>query len=271
MSVSEPLPLPKPELVSRLIDGERNCMIDWLRAMQSLPGNPLSVAIENFGNATALLCATIPAQVYNRVIGLTPEDSEHIPAILKFYAKHGAEPMFDLSPYAIPPFWITPNITSLLHKYGFYQGAWHQILYGVPTTAIPEMPPHITICVVTSNEADAFVSVYEQVWGDGAAVRVLVNQPNFHCYLAYVDDMPAGLGILHVANGVGSMANGLTIPAMRGQGCQTALLYRRIHDAALAGCDLMVSQCMPGVTSQYNQLRTGFHIAGSKAWWIPAA
>jgi hypothetical protein len=258
-------------LVSRLIDAERNCMIDWLQAMQSLPGNPLDVVIETFGHATALACARIPAQVYNRVIGITHEEIEHIPAILSFYAKQGATPMFDLSPYAIPPFWVTPNVTSTLHKYGFYQGAWHQLLYALPTTATPSVPSHLSIRSVTANEADAFVEVYEQVWGDGRAIRVLLDQPQFHCYLGYVDDLPAALGILHIAHGVGSMANGLTLPAMRGRGSQTALLYHRIHAAAVAGCELLVSQCMPGVTSQNNQLRTGFHIAGSKAWWLPAA
>jgi hypothetical protein len=246
-------------------------MVEWLRAMQSLPGNPLNVAIETFGNATALVCGSIPAQVFNRVIGMTPEDGGHIPAILTFYARYGAEPMFDLSPYAVPPFWVTPNLTAMLHKHGFYQGAWHQILYGVPTSAVPDLSPHLSIRAVTAKEVDPFVSVYEQVWGSGTAISVLLDQPTFRCYLAYVDDVPAALGVLHIANGIGSMANGLTIPMFRAQGCQTALLYRRIHDAAEAGCELMVSQSMPGVTSQNNQLRTGFHIAGSKAWWIPAA
>jgi len=97
---------------------------------------------------------------------------------------------------------------------------------------------------------------------------VLIEHPRFHCYLAFVDGHPAALGILHVANGVGSMANGLTVPSMRGRGCQTALLYRRIAEAARAECDLLASQCMPGVTSQNNQLRVGFQIAGSKAWWV---
>jgi hypothetical protein len=271
MSELTPLPMPTPELVEQIIDAERNCMIDWLEAMQSLPGNPLQIAIENFGHATALVCGSIPAQIFNRVIGMTVEDGEHLSAILALYAKHGAEPMFDLSPYAIPPFWITPNLTPLLHARGFYQGAWHQILYGLPTTTIPDEPPSLSIRVAMSNDADTFVDVYEQVWGDGTAVRVLLEQPQFHCHLAYVDDVPAALGILHIANGIGSMASGLTIPAMRGRGCQTALLYRRIHDAALAGCRLMVSQCRPGTTSQNNQLRVGFHIAGSKAWWIQAA
>ena len=101
------------------------------------------------------------------------------------------------------------------------------------------------------------------------AVRVLIGQPRFRCYLAFVDGEPAGLGILHIADGVASMANGLTVPHLRGCGCQTALLYRRLADAAAAGCSLVASQYAPGSTSQNNQLRVGFRIAASKAWWVP--
>jgi len=263
------LVLPTPELVDKLITAERNCMVNWLQAMAMLPGNPLGVVIENFGHATTLLCPHIPAQVFNRVIGMTVDDRVHIPAILTLYAQHGATPMFDLNPYATPPFWITPNIPLVLVEHGFYHGASHQILYGAPTPNIPELPAHLTIQDVTLDNIDAFVHIYEQVWGDGTAIRVLVGHPQFRCYLALVEDVPAALGVLHVANGIGSMANALTVPAFRGRGCQTALLYRRIRDAVQAGCNLLVSQCMPGVTSQNNQVRVGFQIAGSKAWWVP--
>ena len=119
------------------------------------------------------------------------------------------------------------------------------------------------------GEATLVAGLYEQVWGDGGAIRVLLGRPAFRCYVAEVAGAPAALGVLHVADGVGSMANALTIPAMRGRGCQTALLRRRIRDAALAGCDLLASQCMPGTPSQRNQLRAGLRIAGSKAWWLP--
>jgi GNAT superfamily N-acetyltransferase len=264
-------PLPTTELVQRLIAAERNCYVAWLRAMEALPGNPLGITIRAFGRSTALVCAKIPAEIFNRVFEMTVDDREHIPAILALYREHGATPLFDLSPYAIPPFWVQPNVPPLLAQHGLYHGAFHQILYGVPTTDVPPTPPHITIKHVTHEDADEFGRTYEQVWGDGIAIRVLIGQPQFGCYLAYVDGEAAALAVLHVANGVGSMANALTIPAFRGQGCQTALLHRRIADATAMGCDLLVSQCSPGSESQRNQLRTGFHIAGSKAWWVPMA
>ncbi len=75
--------------------------------------------------------------------------------------------------------------------------------------------------------------------------------------------------MLHVADGAASVTNGLTVPALRNRGCQTALLHRRIAYAALMGCDLLVSQCPPGGSSQRNQLRAGFQLAGTEAWWVP--
>lgn len=264
-------PLPTAGLVQRLIAAERDCMVDWLRAMEAETGDPFGIAIGEFGHATALVCRAIPAEVFNRVLGMTVDDYPHIPAILAFYREHGVAPLFDLNPYAIPPFWVQPNVPPVLAQHGLYQGAFHQLLYALPTSQVPPAPPQITIKQVTPGDAEVFVRVYEQVWSGGDAVRVLIEQPRFRCYLAFVGDQPAALAVLHMAHGVGSMANALTIPALRGRGCQLALLYRRIHDAAIAGCDLLASQCMPGVTSQNNQLRAGFHIAGSKAWWLPIA
>ena len=63
MSASTSQPLPTPELVARLVAAERQCMTDWLQAVADLPGNPYGIAIKTFGQATALVCRAIPAQV----------------------------------------------------------------------------------------------------------------------------------------------------------------------------------------------------------------
>lgn len=263
-----PVPLPTTELVQRLIAAERDCCVAWSRALEALPNNPLGVTIRQFGQSTALVCRKSPAAIFNRVFGMTKQDEEHIPAILAFYREHSALPLFDLNPYAVLPFYEQPDVSLVLAQHGLYQGAFHQLLYGVPSTDVPPTPLHITITEVTHEDAAAFGNIYEQVGGNGIAIRVLIGQPQFRCYLASVGGVAAALAVLHVANGAGSMANARTVPAFRGRGCQTALLYRRIADAAIMGCDLLVSQCSPGTPSQRNQLRAGFHIAGSKAWWV---
>lgn len=140
----------------------------------------------------------------------------------------------------------------------------------MPAAAEPPPPAHLAIREVGPGDAETVSVAYEQVWGRANVMRALLDAPGFRCYLALVDGEPAGLGVLHVADGVGSLANALTIPAMRGRGCQTALLHRRLRDAAAAGCDLIASQCRPGSASERNQLRAGLRVVGSKAWWIPA-
>lgn len=262
-------PLPSAELVHRLAMAERACMTDWLSAMHAAPGNPFGVTIRQFGQATALVCREVPAEVFNRVFGMSLDDAEHLPAILALYQEQRAMPVFDLSPYAIPPFYAGTNVLRILARHGLYQGGWHQLLYGRPTTAVPPAPGHITIEEVGPEDAGIFGRLYEQVWGDGDQIRPLIGRPRFRCYLALVEGEAAALGVLHLADGVGSMANALTVPAFRNRGCQTALLQRRIHDAAMAGCDLLASQCRPGSGSQNNQLRAGLQIAGTKVWWVP--
>jgi hypothetical protein len=256
-------------LAQRLVTAERDCIRDWLRAMGELEGNPFGIAIRDFGAATALVCSKIPAQVFNRVFNMTSADIEHIPAILEFYREHDAPVLFDLSPYSTEPYWKGETVPTVLARHGLFAGTFHQMLYGVPTGEVPALPKGVSVKEVGAAEVADFVGTYEQVWGDAGAIKVLVGRAEFACYVAYVEGQAAALGVLHVANRAGSMANALTVPGLRGRGCQTALLYRRVEEASRRGCDLLVSQCMPGSDSQRNQMRVGFRVAGTKAWWVP--
>lgn len=262
------MPLADVRLGQRLVMAERDCMRAWLEAMREVEGNPFGVEVREFKQATALVCGKIPAQVFNRVFGMTSGDIGEIPAILEFYREHGADVLFDLSPYNTPPYWEGETVPKVLARQGLFAGTFHQMLYGVPTMSIPDLPEGVIVREVGEREVEDFVGTYEKVWGDAGAIKVLVGRPEFACFVGYVDGQAAGLGVLHVANGAGSMANALTVPALRGRGCQTALLYARIEEASKRGCDLLVSQCMPGSDSQKNQLRVGFRVAGTKVWWV---
>jgi hypothetical protein len=255
------------ELALRLIQAECDCYVDWVQSMDADYGT----AVQTFGKATAIVCSKVPAEIWNRVFNLTPDDFDKIPDILKFYEQHHAKVLFDLTPYTVPPYWVEPNMTYRLAKtYNMFHAASAHMFYGVPTVDVPPTPGHISITPV-EDDLQNFEKTYEQVWGSGRDISILAKHPNFRCYMAYIDEQPAALGVLHIANSVASMANGLTIPTMRGKGCQTALLYHRIKQAALEGCDLLASQCAPGSQSQHNQLKVGFQIAGTKTWWMRVA
>jgi GNAT superfamily N-acetyltransferase len=261
---------PTPDLVARLVAAERAVVVDWVGAMAALPGNPLGAEVVAVGSATACICAGIPAEIWNRVFGLTEAERDRVPEIARLYRERGAAPLFDLAPHGVRPFYEGPNLLAALAEHGFYQAAFHQMLYGRPDPG-PAPPAGVEVRAVGPEAADAFSRVYETVWGGAAAIRVLLGHPRFRCYLAYLDGEPAALGVLHVHDGAASMANGLTDPRFRNRGCQTALLHRRVADAAALGCDLLVSQCRPGSQSERNQLRAGFAIAGTKVWWAERA
>ena len=72
---------------------------------------------------------------------------------------------------------------------------------------------------------------------------------------------------LTIGDGLGYLANAATLPAMRGRGCQTALLARRIADAAAAGCDTIASLAEFGSGSQRNLERAGLRVAYTQAVW----
>jgi GNAT superfamily N-acetyltransferase len=100
-----------------------------------------------------------------------------------------------------------------------------------------------------------------------AAVRAWYGRPGWRLYLALVDGVPAATAALTVGRGLGYLANAATLPAMRGRGCQTALLARRIADAAAAGCDSVASLAEFASGSQRNLERAGLRVAFTQAVW----
>jgi len=176
--------LPTPDPMRRLVYAERTCYLDWVRAMEAEPGNPFGIAVEGFGAATALACRAIPAQIWNRVFGLTEAEAALDPSILAFYRHHGADVLFDVPPTSVPPFWEGPNVLLTLARHGLHQGAFHQLLHALPRTDVPLPPAHVEVEEIGPERASDFVGLYEQVWGDGGAIRVLLGRPRFRSYLS---------------------------------------------------------------------------------------
>jgi GNAT superfamily N-acetyltransferase len=84
-------------------------------------------------------------------------------------------------------------------------------------------------------------------------------------YLAYRDGVVAGGGSSRIAERVAQLTGAATAPAHRRHGVQTALLSRRLADAAHAGCDIAVVTTQPGSKSQQNVQRRGFHLLYTRA------
>jgi len=77
---------------------------------------------------------------------------------------------------------------------------------------------------------------------------------------AFIDGEPAGTGELLIADGIGLLSADTTMPRFRGRGVQQSLQRARLWLARDAGCELAVSESMPGSGSQRNMERIGFRV-----------
>lgn len=88
---------------------------------------------------------------------------------------------------------------------------------------------------------------------------------DFRRYLARVDGEPAGSASLRLDGAIAQLCGAATLPAYRRRGVQTALLQRRLTDAAERGCTLAVVTTQPGSKSQANAQRRGFRVLYTRA------
>jgi len=75
-----------------------------------------------------------------------------------------------------------------------------------------------------------------------------------------------------IEDGIAELGIGATLEAARGRGCQTALLHRRIGDAAEAGCHTLLVETGERVpdrpsASYRNILKAGFDEAYLRPNW----
>jgi ribosomal protein S18 acetylase RimI-like enzyme len=128
---------------------------------------------------------------------------------------------------------------------------------------------HATEFAAIAGDAFDFTSSFQP------AIGSLVNDPNWHAYMSFDGDIPAGTGALYMHDSTGYLDFGATHPNYRRRGSQTALLNTRINAALEAGCTSIVTmtgEAVPGDEqhSYRNILKAGFTEAYLRENWIPA-
>src|SRR5256885_366028 len=119
---------------------------------------------------------------------------------------------------------------------------------------------------VREVEPELFARTFVRAAGAPDEARASVERWNARLYIAFVGGEPAGAGALSILDGIGHLANVATIPELRRRGAQTALIRRRIRDAAAAGCEL-VSTGTSDDTSRRNLERVGLRVMYAKSAW----
>jgi hypothetical protein len=212
---------------------------------------------------------------FNAIRGVGPGTEAELDAALAWF-QGNARPCA----VSISPFDASPGMLAHLAERGLRPTRFMTVLYGIPTSdhstriAQPH-PDFVAPEIVVRRDESPNLDVYLSLWlasqpaEEWEELRALgrAEFADWRCYVALVDGQPAAIAGLYLRDGVGVMASGNTLPSFRGRGCQAALLRRRIADAALAGCDLILSQATPGTISQRNIERVGLRTAYTQTIW----
>lgn len=267
-------PLVTKELAERLEQSETDYMTSRVLAIQERQGNPMGAEIRVFGGATAFYVKEMPWGTFNTVKGIRTEDTGHIDEIIRFYRERNRPFQFEILPSR-----ADGTFLKVLAEKGLYQNGFHTTLYGVPEPGLPPCPEGITVREMDGDEFELYGRLHclgtgLNIQGSGHVAdnnRVLYNRPGWRFFIGYVDRHPAGVAVMYMHNGTASLTFAATVPEYRRRGLQSAFLRRRIHEAALAGCDLVVSQAAYASTSQHNMEKSGMRIGYTRATWAGQA
>jgi GNAT superfamily N-acetyltransferase len=192
----------------------------------------------------------------------------------KFFFERGADVHHEVSPFAgVAAF-------ELLCARGYRPIELTNVLYQpLPRSAdLPAPQPNSAIMVraITAEEAPLWTSIGALGWSHEHPelhqflldVGVIsANREGSTCFIAEVNGTPGAAGIVCIHEGVALLGGAATIPELRRQGLQSALLQYRLQYAHDHGCDVAMIGTVPGSGSQRNAEREGFRIAYTRTKW----
>ncbi len=212
----------------------------------------------------------------NRVNGLRSSDADTsvVAEIVSWYAERNVRPWFEV----VPTDDGGPLLQALTAAGADHIG-YHGVVYGRPDggeTADPGLGGDIrrvdlediddfaTFRRLRSVAHDLPPEIVEQAAADLVGWSTF---PDVRLYVASIDGRPVATAALAVVDGVAYLADGATHPAFRGSGLQSALIRRRLRDAADEGCDIACSQASVASASHRNLQRAGLTGGFTKAVW----
>ncbi len=168
------------------------------------------------------------------------------------------------------------SFTELLWQRGYRVEKFFNVLAcPLPETMkITPSTPQVRVAPIQPGQEDLWIKTIARGFSekDEATPELLLMMAgtlyseSAKCFLAWVNDEPAGGGAMLVSERVAILCAASTRPLFRKMGVQFALLQARLLSAQEAGCDLAHVLVSPNNwTSQRNIERAGFRLAYTKA------
>jgi GNAT superfamily N-acetyltransferase len=202
------------------------------------------------------------AHPLNQALGLIePVSESDLSAVEAFL---GSPTVLELCPGADPSLW--PLLAKRGYRLHQFQQLWVRSL-----APIDGASPSPQVRMAEPREADLYNRVVcagfmkRDDWrGLEPPFRVSLEVPDAWGFLAFVEDQPAGGGMLGLVEGVALLSGDGVLPRFRGRGLQKALILARLAFAQERGCDVACAGTAPGTASQRSYESCGFHAAYPK-------
>lgn len=235
------------------------------------------IELRRFGPIQASVVRDL-AQVsmLNLVLGAPEGGEADLADALAWTEKCGVSPYVPVTP-GLPG---TAASEAWLRNNGFERGySWMKFVRDSHPPRF-QAPDGVEVIEVTAPDREPFGMIAATGFGmyPWAAdfFNYLPGRDGWRCYVARVGGEPQACAAMLVEEGIAEFGIAATLEDARGRGCQTALLHRRIRDAAEAGCRTLfveTGERVPGrpSASYRNILRAGFEEAYLRPNWQRAS
>jgi ribosomal protein S18 acetylase RimI-like enzyme len=229
------------------------------------------------GSAAALAAHHLDVPMLNRVVGLglrEPISEAVVESIDALYRGAGVRYLVQVSP-AVPPAEQEVLRLGLEARDLVRKDNWAKLIRDVAPPQ--EARTDLRITLAGAEHADAVAELlnvgFETPPEFGRLLAGLVGRQGWQHYLAWAGKEPVALGVLFVHGQIGALEGAATLPAFRGRGAQSALMARRIVDAAALGCRWLVTETGEDTPdhpnpSYRNMLRAGFQLVYHRPNWV---
>lgn len=226
----------------------------------------LRCEIKRHGPALSVRTARADAPSGNQTIGLgfEPELAEHqLSEIIAWHATGGIKRwLLQWSPEARPR-----AAEAWFARYGARAMTptvklWRTLAHGTPAVD----GSTLTIVEIGTTDAVIFEDTVAEPLGIlhtmAPVVRSTVGHEHWHFYLALDDTRPIAGAAMFVRGEGAWLGLSATRPSDRNRGAQTALLARRLHDAAALGCAWVSADTQPDTAARPNPSYRNMRRAG---------
>ena len=195
-------------------------------------------------------------------------------AMEEFYRAHGSPVNIETCPLA------DPSLLKLLNERGYrsieYSNVFVRELADSDSRAWPDPASRVSVRRPAEDEAESYSLLVARSFFETTEISPEFLGIFISCFsavgafffIAEVDGVPAGGGMMSVHQGVASLGGTGTLPEFRNRGVQRALLLARIAAAAQSGCDLAMVATSPGSGSQRNVERQGFRVVYTRTKFL---